>query len=112
MITAELYFVTFIAEHNLPFLASDHFTKLCKVMFPDGDIAKRYSSGRTKSTTLVKHTLAPTLSDQVVRGKLLRSPSYIIFLPLLVATVMYVIIVILKTFFDIFMGKSSNICST
>ena len=40
---AEVYFAAFIAEHNLPFLAADHFNKLCKVMFPDSDIAKRFS---------------------------------------------------------------------
>jgi hypothetical protein len=45
---AEMYFATFIAEHNLPFAASDHFSKLCKVMFPDSEIAKKFSSGRTK----------------------------------------------------------------
>ena len=38
--TAEIYFSTFIAEHNMAFLAADHFTKLCKVMFPDSKIAE------------------------------------------------------------------------
>ena len=37
---AEVYFSTFVAEHNLPFLASDYFTKLCKVMFPDSETVK------------------------------------------------------------------------
>ena len=40
--TAELYFTTFIVEHNLPFLAADHFTKLCKSMFPDSKIDKGF----------------------------------------------------------------------
>lgn len=30
---AEIYFSTFLVEHNIPFLAADHFNKLCKVMF-------------------------------------------------------------------------------
>lgn len=77
MIAAELYFAIFIPEHNLPFLASDHFTKPCEVMFPDSDIAKRYSSGRTKSTALGKHTVAPALSDQVV--KFLRHVKILLF---------------------------------
>ena len=42
---AEVYFATFIAEHNLPFLAADHFTRLCKVMFPDSKIAQGFASG-------------------------------------------------------------------
>ena len=29
--TAEVYFTTFVAEHNLPFLVADHFTKFRKV---------------------------------------------------------------------------------
>ena len=59
--TAELYFTTFIAEHNLPFLAADHFTKLCKVMFADSKIAEGFSCGRTKATAIVKYALAPAL---------------------------------------------------
>ena len=63
---AEVYFSMFIAEHNLPFLAADHFSKLCKVMFPDSKIASEYSSGRTKTTAIVKHALAPILNSRVV----------------------------------------------
>ena len=65
--TAELYFSTFIAEHNLPFLAADHFTKLCKVMFPDSKIAEGFSCGRTKTTAIVTHALAPTFYDDVIK---------------------------------------------
>ena len=32
---AKIYISMFVAEHNLPILAADHFSKLCKVMFPD-----------------------------------------------------------------------------
>ena len=63
---AEVYFSMFVAEHNLPFLAADHFSNLCKVMFPDSKIASEYSSGRTKTTSIVKHALAPALNSQVV----------------------------------------------
>ena len=54
---SEIYFSTFIAEHNIPFLAAEHFNKLCKVMFPDSKIAKGFSCGRTKTTALVKYAL-------------------------------------------------------
>ena len=63
---AEIYFSMFVTEHNLPFFAADHFSKLCKVMFPDSKIAGEYSSGRTKTTSIVKHALAPALNSQVV----------------------------------------------
>ena len=61
-----MYFVTFIAEHNIPFLAADHFTKLIKVMFPDSTIAQDFSSSRTKTTAIVKYTLAPMLNAKVI----------------------------------------------
>ena len=41
------YFATFIAEHNLPFLTADHFTELCKKMFPDSKIAEGFACDRT-----------------------------------------------------------------
>ena len=61
---AEVHFTAFIAEHNLPFSASDHFTKLCKAIFPDSKIAEGFACGRTKATSIfiVKFALAPALS--------------------------------------------------
>ena len=35
---ADTYFAKFVAEHNLPFLVADHFSRLAKVMFPDSKI--------------------------------------------------------------------------
>ena len=32
---AELYFTSFVVEHNLLFAVADHFNSLCSVMFPD-----------------------------------------------------------------------------
>ena len=64
---AELYFTTFISKHNLPFLAADHFTKLCKVMFPDSKVAEGFSCGRTKTTAIVKFALAPALNADVIK---------------------------------------------
>lgn len=65
---AEVYFATFIAEHNMPFLAADHFTKLCKVMFPDSKIGEGFASGRTKTTAIVKYALAPAINTEVIRA--------------------------------------------
>ena len=60
--TAEIYFSTFIAEHNMAFLAADHFTKLCKIMFPDSKIAEEFACGRTKTTAI-----APVLNGEVIK---------------------------------------------
>ena len=63
--SAELHFTSFIAEHNLSFSSADHFSKLCKVMFPDSQIAASYSCGRTKTRAIVSHTLAPAANASV-----------------------------------------------
>ena len=65
---AEVHFTAFIAEHNLPFSASDHFIKLCKAMFPDCKIAEGFACGRTKATSIVKFALAPALNAAVIQS--------------------------------------------
>nr|XP_015928697.2 uncharacterized protein LOC107455586 [Parasteatoda tepidariorum] len=54
VINAECLFSAFLVEHNLPLSASDHAGSLFRKMFPDSEIAKKYSSGRTKTTAIVK----------------------------------------------------------
>ena len=61
-----MYFATFIADHNIPFLAAYHFTKFTKMMFPDSTIIEDFASSRTKSTAIVKYTLAPMLNAKVI----------------------------------------------
>ena len=55
-----------MAEHNLAFNVSDHFTKLVRKMFPDSKIAQKFGSSRTKTTQIVKRALAPKLHQEVV----------------------------------------------
>jgi len=50
VLTAEVKFAQFVAEHNLPFSVADHFTKLAKHLFPDSDIAGKVHAGRSKLT--------------------------------------------------------------
>ena len=64
---AEIYFAKFVAEHNLPFLVADHFSRLTKVMFPDSKIADVYSSARTKTSAIITHALAPAFREEVVQ---------------------------------------------
>ena len=67
IIKAETSFSNFVAEHNLPFAISDHFTKLCKKMFTDSEIANDFACGRTKSTQIDKRAVAPDLMGDVVQ---------------------------------------------
>ena len=66
IIKSELFFARFVAEHNLSFATADHFTKLCKVMFPDSKIAESFACARTKTTALITHALGPSAEDAVV----------------------------------------------
>lgn len=59
VIEAEALWASFVAEHNLPFSASDHATKLFSKMFPDSEIAKKFACGHTKTAALIKGALAP-----------------------------------------------------
>jgi hypothetical protein len=63
---AEVLFAHFVAEHNLPFTVGDHFAKLAKVMFPDSEIAKKFTCGRLKTTQIVKGAIAPVKTEPVV----------------------------------------------
>ena len=66
VLKSEVFFAKFVAEHNLSFSTADHFTKLCKKMFPDSNIAEKFSCARTKTTALVTHALAHSAEEDVV----------------------------------------------
>lgn len=61
---AEVLFVHFIAEHNLPFSVGDHFTKLVKKAFPDSKIAEEFHCGHTKTAATVNKALGPYYMDK------------------------------------------------
>ena len=50
---AELQFVNFLVEHNLPIAIADHAGDLFCKMFPDSEIASQFKCGRTKARRLV-----------------------------------------------------------
>ena len=60
--------VLFLAKHNIPFLASDHATRLFPKIFPNSKIAKSFACGRTKTTAIVKGALAPTFLQATVES--------------------------------------------
>lgn len=53
----EIRMAFFIAEHNLPFLASDHLTKVFQNCFMDCDSAKNITLGRTKAKGIIKNVI-------------------------------------------------------
>ena len=65
VIRAETIWTQFIAEKNLPFAICDAFTRMAGHMFPDSEIAKAFSAGRTKVTHILKGGLAAYQDDKV-----------------------------------------------
>ena len=62
---AEVIFSTFIAEHNIPFAAADHFTSLCQRMFPDSEIAKKSACHQTKLTHIINSAVALSFDAKI-----------------------------------------------
>ena len=56
---AETLFANYVAEHNCAFLVADNFSDLVKTMFPDSNIAQKFSCKRSKTTHIVTQALAP-----------------------------------------------------
>ena len=54
-------------HQNLQFSAADEFSRMVKKMFPDSKIARRYGSGKTKTTMILKGALAPEKTDYVTK---------------------------------------------
>ena len=65
VLKSEIYFVRFVAEHNLSFAAADHFTKLCKLMFPDSTVLKSLCEHKRKLQQLVTHALGRAADSAV-----------------------------------------------
>ena len=70
VVNAEALFTCFLLEHNLPIAAADHAGQLFRKMFPDSNIAKNYSSARTKTgaiinemSTIVQSEISSSLSS-------------------------------------------------
>ena len=59
---AEVLFANFVAEHNIPFLVADCFTRLCKTLFT----VSKFACGRIKTRQIIKRSLAPSLHQEVV----------------------------------------------
>lgn len=58
--------ISFIAEHNLPFVIAEHMTELCKKMFPDSAIADALHMKRTKCTDVTKK-IGSVISENLVK---------------------------------------------
>ena len=64
---AELLWTEFLTEHNIPVSVSDHFGPLFKQMFPDSQIANKFTCGHTKAASL-RTQFRPTMSAKTVES--------------------------------------------
>ena len=60
---AEVLHMNVIVQHNVPFLSSDHMTRLYPKMFPDSQSAKSFACGRTKTSCVLNDAMMPSLKD-------------------------------------------------
>ena len=65
-VAAEIRWVTFLAEHDLPMSLSDDIAKLFVAMFPDSAIAREFKCARTKSTYVLTSGLGNTFHDDLI----------------------------------------------
>ena len=63
-IESEALWAMFVAKYNISFLVSDHANKVFPKMFPDSELAKQFSCGRTKTTAIIKEALAPHIKSR------------------------------------------------
>ena len=56
----------FIAHHNIPLAAMDHLSPLFRDIFLDSDIAKGFSSARTKTMCILNKALQPHFESLLV----------------------------------------------
>ena len=69
---AELYFMKFVIEHNLPISVFDHAGDLFRVMFPDSQIAKKFSCGSSKAAAVIR-SVSTDISHELTE-RMLSSP--------------------------------------
>lgn len=62
---AEIKLCALLASNNLPFTLMDTLLPMCKNIFPDSKIAEKLSSGRTKSTAVIKNCLGKAFLDSL-----------------------------------------------
>eukprot|EP00731_Ephydatia_muelleri_P033141 Em0025g97a len=66
VIRAEVKVAHMLAQHNVPLSLADELTPLFHDIFPDSDIAKNFSSRRTKTACILNGAIAPVLQQNLV----------------------------------------------
>ncbi|XP_059397935.1 uncharacterized protein LOC132130252 [Carassius carassius] len=67
--SAEVKMAMLCAKNNIPFTFHDDFNKCVADMFPDSAIARKYSTGKTKATQIIKGAIAAELEDELAKTR-------------------------------------------
>ena len=68
VIRAEVKVVTMLVQHNIPLASADELTPLFHDVFPDSEIAKNFSSRRTKTACIINGVIAPFFQQLLVES--------------------------------------------
>ena len=63
---AEVKVATMLVQHNIPLALADELTPLFHDIFPDSEIAKQFSSKRTKTACIINGAIAPFYQQMLV----------------------------------------------
>lgn len=66
MIRAEVKVANMLVQHNIPFSVTNELTPLFQDIFSDSEIAKHYSSRRTKTACMINGAIAPFFQNHLV----------------------------------------------
>ena len=66
VMAAEVKLTVFLAENHLPMAVADQASRLFKSMFPDSQIAKKITCGRTKASPVLNDAIAEELKEILV----------------------------------------------
>ena len=66
VMAAEVKLTVFLAENHLPMAVEDQASRLFKSMFPDSQIAKKTTCGRTKASKVLNDAIAEDLKENLV----------------------------------------------
>ena len=67
VIRTELYFTSFMTEHNVPWAVGDYADALFREMFSSCDFVKQYACVYMKTTTIVKELTSSAIEDLITQ---------------------------------------------
>ena len=67
VVNTEVKITNFLVQYNLPVATADHLSYFFKEVFPDSNIAKNYTSRRTKTTSIINEAFAPHCREYLIQ---------------------------------------------